>query len=210
MLGNFSLRNLNLRLESKADKCVFVGYPKETIGYTFYNKSEGKTFVGKTRHFLEKEFLSKGVSGRKIDIEESVDPSLQMEDTATENVLEPSSIVGAEVNNDHDIHDDHDNHNEEPIMPRRSTRVRNATEFYRKLVNVVMLSEHDEPVNYKEEVEGPESKKCLEAMRSEIDSMYANKVWTLVDIPEDRKAVENKWIFKKKIDTDGNVSIYKA
>src|SRR3954466_10070986 len=40
--------------------------------------------------------------------------------------------------------------------------------------------------------------------------MYTNKVWTLVDIPEDRKAVENKWIFKKKTDADGNVSVYKA
>ena len=50
----------------------------------------------------------------------------------------------------------------------------------------------------------------LEAMRSEIDSMYANKVWTLVDIPEDRKAIENKWILKKKTDVDENVSVYKA
>ena len=40
--------------------------------------------------------------------------------------------------------------------------------------------------------------------------MYENKVWTLVDIPNDRKAVENKWIFKKKTNTDGNVTVYKA
>jgi hypothetical protein len=40
--------------------------------------------------------------------------------------------------------------------------------------------------------------------------MYDNQVWTLVDIPSDRKAVENKWIFKKKTDADGNVTIYKA
>src|SRR3954468_17474742 len=59
-------------------------------------------------------------------------------------------------------------------------------------------------------MDGPESEKWLEAMKSEIDSMYTNKVWTLVDIPEDRKAVENKWIFKKKTDADGNVSVYKA
>src|SRR3954466_16327542 len=59
-------------------------------------------------------------------------------------------------------------------------------------------------------MEGPESKKWLEAMKSEIDSMYTNKVWTLVDIPEDHRAVENKWIFKKKTDADGNVSVYKA
>ena len=92
---------------------------------------------------------------------------------------------------------DHDNHTEEPTLLRKSTRVRNATEFYGQLVNAFTLEEHDEPANYKEAIESPESEKWLQAMRSEIDSMYANKVWTLVDIPEDRKAVENKWIFKK-------------
>ena len=28
--------------------------------------------------------------------------------------------------------------------------------------------------------------------------MYENKVWTLMDLPDDRQAIENKWIFKKK------------
>ena len=40
--------------------------------------------------------------------------------------------------------------------------------------------------------------------------MYENKVWTLVDSPDDRQAIENKWIFKKKTDADGNVAVYKA
>ena len=74
----------------------------------------------------------------------------------------------------------------------------------------VLLVEHDKPANYKEAMEGPESEKWLEAMKSEIGSMYDNKVWTLVDIPDGRKAVENKWIFKKKTDADGNVTVYKA
>ena len=50
----------------------------------------------------------------------------------------------------------------------------------------------------------------IEAMKSEIGSMYENKVWTLVDLPDDRQAIENKWIFKKKTDTDANVTVYKA
>src|SRR4051812_522527 len=69
------------KLESKADKCIFVGYPEETCGYNFYNQSESKTFVAKTRHFLEKEFLSKELSGRKIDLDEVTDQSLQLEET---------------------------------------------------------------------------------------------------------------------------------
>ena len=47
-------------------------------------------------------------------------------------------------------------------------------------------------------------------MKSEMGSMYENKVCTLVDLPDDRQAIENKWIFKKKTDPDGNVTVYKA
>ena len=47
------------KLKRKSEKCVLIGYPKETVGYTFYHRSEGKTFVAKFGIFLEKEFLSK-------------------------------------------------------------------------------------------------------------------------------------------------------
>ena len=40
--------------------------------------------------------------------------------------------------------------------------------------------------------------------------MYENKVWTLVDLPNDRQTIENKWIFKKKTNADRNVTVYKA
>ena len=73
-----------------------------------------------------------------------------------------------------------------------------------------MLLDHDEPTNYQEAMMSLDSAKWLEAMKSEMGSMYENKVWTLVDSPDDRQAIENQWIFKKKTDADGNVTIYKA
>jgi hypothetical protein len=57
------------KLTPKSDKCFFVGYPRETKGYYFYNKSEGKVFVARNGVLLEKEFLSKGVSGSKVQLE---------------------------------------------------------------------------------------------------------------------------------------------
>ena len=72
-----------------------------------------------------------------------------------------------------------------------------------------MLLDHDEPTNYEEVMMSPNSAKWLETMKSEMGSMYENKVWTLVDLPDDRQAIENKLIFKKT-DTDGNVTVYKA
>ena len=58
------------KLKPKSEKCVFIGYPKETVGYTFYHRSEGKIFVAKNGSFLEKEFLLKEVSWRKVELDE--------------------------------------------------------------------------------------------------------------------------------------------
>ena len=47
------------KLEPISEKCVFIGYPRETIRYTFYHRSEGKIFVAKNGSFLEKEYSRK-------------------------------------------------------------------------------------------------------------------------------------------------------
>ncbi|KAK8652442.1 hypothetical protein V6N13_126474 [Hibiscus sabdariffa] len=121
---------MSTKLEPKSQKCTFVGYPKETKGYYFYN--ENKVFVARTGVFLEKEFLSnKG-------------------------------------------------------------------------------KDQDEPKTYQEAVSSPYSEKWLEAMRSEIDFMSENQVWTLVEPPDAIKPTGCKWVFKKKTDMDGNVQTYKG
>ena len=54
------------------------------VGYTFYLRSEGKFFVAKNGSFLKKEFLSKELSGRKIELDEVVEPLLQPEIDTTQ------------------------------------------------------------------------------------------------------------------------------
>ena len=73
-----------------------------------------------------------------------------------------------------------------------------------------MLLDSDEPVTYSEEMVGSDSEAWLGAMRSELKSMDENQVWNLVDLPDGARPVECKWVFKKKTDVDGNVSVYKA
>ena len=87
------------KLEPKSEKCVFIGYPKETIGYTFYLRSEGKIFVAKNGSFLEKEFLSKGVSGRKVELDEVL-PLEPESSAAQENVPVVPTPTGEEINDD--------------------------------------------------------------------------------------------------------------
>jgi hypothetical protein len=47
-------------------------------------------------------------------------------------------------------------------------------------------------------------------MESEIESMHDNQVWNLVDPIDGVRPISYKWVFKKKMDNDGNVHIYKA
>ena len=62
------------KLAPKSDKWLFVGYPKETKRYYFYNASENKVFVASKGVFLEREYVSKGTSGSKVQLQEIQEP----------------------------------------------------------------------------------------------------------------------------------------
>ena len=81
---------------------------------------------------------------------------------------------------------DHETSDQVTTEPRRSTRACSALEWYGNPILDVMLLDHDEPTNYEEAMMSPDSAKWLEAMNSEMGSMYENKVWTLIDLPDDR------------------------
>ena len=57
--------------------------PKGDFGYTFYHRSEGKTFVAKNGSFLEKEFLLKEVSWRKVELDKVIVPSPLLESSSS-------------------------------------------------------------------------------------------------------------------------------
>ena len=82
-----------------SEKCVFIGHPKETIGYTFYHRSEDKIFVAKNGSFLEKEFLSKEISGRKVELDEVL-PLEPVSGAAQENVPKVPAPTREEVDDD--------------------------------------------------------------------------------------------------------------
>ena len=112
------------KLEPKSKKCVFIGYPKETVGYIFYHRSEGKIYVAKFGIFLEKEFLSKEVSGRKVELGEVTVPAPLLESSSSQkSVPVTTTPISEEVNDDA-----HETSDQVVTKPCRSTRVRSAPE----------------------------------------------------------------------------------
>ena len=68
---------------------------------------------------------------------------------------------------------DHEASDQVAIEPRRSTRICTTPEWYGNPVLDIMLLDNNEPTSYGEAMVGPYSDKWLEAMKSEIGSIYS-------------------------------------
>ena len=126
------------------------------------------------------------MSGRNVELDEVIVPSLELESSSSDKSVPMMPTPTREEAND----DDHETSDQVTTGPRRSNRARSAPEWYSNPILEVMLLDHGEPTNYEEAMMSLDSDKWLEAMKSEIGSMYENKVWTLVDLPDDRQAIE--------------------
>ncbi|KAL0416399.1 UNVERIFIED_CONTAM: hypothetical protein Slati_3471800 [Sesamum latifolium] len=68
----------------------------------------------------------------------------------------------------------------------------------------------NDPRTYGEVISDINSDKWLEDMRSKMDSMGSNQVWTLVNPHKGVKPVGRKWVYKRKLGAEGEVTAFKA
>ncbi|GKA15609.1 retrotransposon protein, putative, ty1-copia subclass [Tanacetum coccineum] len=200
-------RDAHDKLDPRSIKCIFVDYPKETIGYYFYYPPENKIFFTQNAEFFENSLIVQEASGSHGPLKMSKSDKelelIQEEDT------QPSENTSEEHNEVMPIEAEPE-HVKVPI--HRNTRIPQAPDRYGLYVDVeeYELGDLNEPPNYKVALSDPEYDKWLEAMNTEMQSMKDNQVWVLVDLPSNGRIVGSKWLFKKKTDMDGNVHTFKA
>ena len=224
------------KLQPKADKCFFIGYPKETKGYSFWHKLTNTIVVKKGAAFLEKEFLERIKSNDSRVILEEIQEDLQSDHETNDDPLmsyrppvvsgsrasrveetptTPPPVVQATQVEDESIQQEivEEVQTQEELQEhgvvRRSAMERRRLDFYMGLHEILVVDTED-PLTYEEAIQRNDSKAWQEAMESEIQSMYDNKVWTLVDLPNEKRPIQCQWIFKRKMDLNGNMTTYKA
>ena len=171
----------------------FIGYPEDSMGFFFYLHDDQRIIVALQAHFLEDEFILEGGKGRKIVLEEQNEtPS---ESSVQE--LRPGPIVAQ--------------------PPRRSGRIPHEPERYGYLLQgetelhtVVQEGHEDDPCTYDQVMVDVDASRWREAMETKMNSMQSNQVWTLVDRHEGIKPIGCKWIYKRKIGSDGKVDTFKV
>ncbi|KAL0386354.1 UNVERIFIED_CONTAM: Retrovirus-related Pol polyprotein from transposon RE2, partial [Sesamum latifolium] len=172
------------KLDSRSSLCRFIGYPKETAGYYFYDPAEQKIFVSRNAVFLEVGFPSDNRRDEVLIEESSGEP-----------------------------HHDNTNHLslQFTLMVFQSSVGQLENLVYLRGTDSWLTSQLDnDPKMYGEAMSDIDSDKWLEAMKSEMDSMGSNQVWTLVDPPKGARPVGCKWVYKCRLGADGEVTAYKA
>ena len=60
------------------------------------------------------------------------------------------------------------------------------------------MGEEGEPKNYSEAISSDDSTKWIATMQEKVESLLKNETWELVKLPEGKRVISCKWIFKRK------------
>ena len=191
------------KLDAKSQKCYFIGYGKDYFGYRFWNDKTKKVIRAKDVIFQEQN-LYKHKDSAKTDgddqfVEFEVDESLPAEDP-----LDISEKIA-----DPELQDEDEEQEIPQHFVRRSTRPTKPPNRWDPSVNYLLLTDNGEPESFEEAQMQNDFEKWELAMKEELKSLEKNKTWQLVPLPQGKRALQNKWVFRLKEEPDGRKR-YKA
>ncbi|GJS30952.1 retrovirus-related pol polyprotein from transposon TNT 1-94 [Tanacetum coccineum] len=76
-----------------------------------------------------------------------------------------------------------------------------------KLAFLAAITNNDEPKCFKQAAQDAQWR---EAMQKEVKALEKNGTWTLEYLPEGKRAIDSKWVYKIKFNPNGKVERYKA
>ena len=150
-----------------------LGYGTETKAYRLYDIERQRVIFSRDVIFnesktgFEKEPVSKDSDTEYVQLE-----------CSNENHGESSHEEGKQESTQQEIPD---------IILQCSTRKRKMPDYYGNRVTVADTSA--DPKSWKEAMASTDKEKWVVAMEKEMESLHANEVWNLVELPKDRKAV---------------------
>ena len=178
------------KLDYKSSKCIFLGYGSEVKAYRLYNLEKERVFHSRDVIFNERQ---SGLQKEEVDVN---DKNVVIEFPHAD---EFDSLSGSDL----DV-----NETPEPDL-RRSVREKRAPHMFGEWVTAV-CDTSPEPTNAKQALMGAEREYWKMAMQDEMDSIYENDVYDLVELPDGKNALNSRWVFKRKIASDGSIERYKA
>lgn len=211
-----------LKLDDKSHRCVLLGMSDESKAYRLFDPVKKKVVISRDVQFDEKESWNWGRSEEEArhDILEWGDSDEELSNTEENEV---------------DIEEEHHNvgsdsgESTEASMPNSpvvdtpsSLEERNRrppvwmqdyisgdglSEEEEEVPNLAMFISYEDPTSYEEAVK---SEKWRSAMDLEIAAIVKNETWELVSLPIGAKRIGVKWVYKTKLNENGEIDKCKA
>ncbi|TYK29714.1 gag/pol protein [Cucumis melo var. makuwa] len=194
------LRNCPKYLAEKKTEKETQGYLKESKGGLFYDPQENKVFVSTNATFLEKDHIRDHQPRSRLVLNEISNSATDKPSSSTK-VIDKTKISGQT------------HPSQELREPRRSGRVVHQHDRYLGLSETqVVIPDNgiEDPLTSKQVMTGVDGDQWIKTMDLEMESMFFNSVWTLVDQLNDVKSIGCKWIYKRKRDQVGKIQTFKA
>src|SRR5580765_7828591 len=202
------------KFDSKAQKCILLGYSERSKGYKIYNKetliveesihvrfddkldSDKSKLVEKFAD-LEIAFPEPGDKGKSPEAEESdvQEPEASTSEGAASDQFLPKRNRARE------------SHPEELILGSKDAPVRTRSAFRPSEENHLSLVSLIEPTSVDEALL---DKDWILAMKEELDQFSKNDMWDLVQKPKGVHVIGTKWVFRNKLNEKGEVVRNKA
>uniref|UniRef100_A0A2N9FP23 Integrase catalytic domain-containing protein n=1 Tax=Fagus sylvatica TaxID=28930 RepID=A0A2N9FP23_FAGSY len=212
------------KLDDKSFQCVLLGMSEESKAYRLYDPASKKIVVSRDVVFEENECWDWGRSNEeaRLDILEWGDSNEegsehdQSEEESEEEVA--AEEEGGEVSlSSSESPGENSPTSEESSLEGRNRRVPFWMEDYvsggefseeeAEHNNLVLFTSTADPTTFEEAVQ---SSKWRAAMDLEIEAIERNGTWELTDLPKGMKKIGVKWVFKTKLNENGEVDKCKA
>ncbi|KAE8692644.1 hypothetical protein F3Y22_tig00110831pilonHSYRG00315 [Hibiscus syriacus] len=113
------------------------------------------------------------------------------------------------------VHDEQEPESSETPTTRQSDRVRRRPNWHLDYViegNIAycILTEDGEPLTYQKAINNSDASLWMMEMQEEIEAIHKNNAWDLVPLPQGRKPIGSKCVFKIKRNGDDQVERYRA
>ncbi|KAA0058461.1 gag/pol protein [Cucumis melo var. makuwa] len=155
------------------------GYTKESKAGLFYDPQENKVFVSINATFLEEDYIRNHQTRSKLVLEEIFKNTTDRPSSSTK-VVDKTRNIGQT------------HPSQELGEPRRSGRVVRQPDCYLGLSEAQIIIPDDgieDPLTYKQAMNDVDCNQWIKVIDLEMESMYSNSIWTLVDQPNDVKPI---------------------
>ncbi|CAH9120743.1 unnamed protein product [Cuscuta epithymum] len=213
------------KLEAKTRQCIFLGYGQDEFGYRLYDPVEKKLVRSRDVVFCEdqtiKDIQKVQMTATQMydDLVDLGDEGTHNESTTVDDTAQPDThqdTVDTQTPEDETTDIQHpevtympEESHEAPIPMRQTTRAKIPFVRYNP-DTYVLLTDGGEPECFDEVLESEQKDKWFRAMQDEMESLHDNHTFDLVKLPNGKRALKNRWVYRLKQEEHSSNPRYKA